>query len=273
MALFKPVNALERGLAVLAAVSKLGRVRVGDVCQETGLDKATIIRMLETLVHAGYVEKYSQDNTYVVTGRTVGLGRGFGPHARLSELVGPLIVEFRSAIGWPSDFGIPDGDAIFLVEARGERSAPLLWQRPLHYRPDLLLTSLGLVYLAFSCEEEQRRMLDRISNTPHPEGRKILENPAALRRMLARIRTAGYAVGNRAYAKSIGGDTLWGMAVPVEDGKRVYGAVNILVVRSAMQEDEGVAKYLTRLQDFARQVMQVIEGEKAGFPSAPLFGR
>ena len=48
---FKPVSALERGLAVLAAVSKLARAKVGDVCQETGLDKATIIRMLRTMDH------------------------------------------------------------------------------------------------------------------------------------------------------------------------------------------------------------------------------
>ena len=39
-----------------------------------------------------------------------------------------------------------------------------------------------------------------------------------------------------------------------------------------MQEVEGVAKYLTPLQDIARQVMHTIENEKAGFPSALRFG-
>jgi IclR family transcriptional regulator, mhp operon transcriptional activator len=272
MALFKPVNALERGLAVLSAVSKLGPVKVGDVCNETGLDKATIIRMLETLMSSGYVEKYAQDATYVVTGRTVGLGRGFGPHTRLSELVGPLLVDFRASIGWPSDFGIPDGDAMFLVEARGER-IPLLWTRPLHYRPDLLLTSLGLAYIAFCCEEEQQRLLDRIRNSTHPEVRKMLDNPVALRRTFARVRSTGYATGNTAYAKRIGAGSLWGMGVPVKDQERVYGTVNILIVRSAVGENEGIPKYLANLQDFAGQVMHAIDSEKTAFQSSPLFSR
>jgi IclR family transcriptional regulator, mhp operon transcriptional activator len=267
MALFKPVSALERGLAVLAAVSKLGRARVGDVCDETELDKATIIRMLETLVGAGYVQKYSQDATYVVTGRAVGLGRGFEPHARLSELIGPILIEFRASIGWPSDFAIPDGDAMFLVETRGER-IPLLWRRPHHFRPDLLLTSLGLAYIAFCCDEEQKRLLDGIRSTPHAEARKLLDNPAALRRTFARVRSGGYATGNNAYAKRIGADSLWGMGVPVKDHERVYGTVNILVVRSAMNEREGIPKYLGRLQEFARQVMEALESEKAGLGCA-----
>jgi IclR family transcriptional regulator, mhp operon transcriptional activator len=267
---FKPVSALERGLAVLAAVSKLGRAKVGDVCQETGLDKATIIRMLETLVHSGYVEKNAADVTYTVTGRTVGLGQGFAPHSRLSELIGPLLADFRASIGWPSDFGAPDGDAMFLVEARGAR-IPLIWQRPPHFRADLLLTSLGLAYVAFCREEERQRLLDRSANTPNPETQQLLRNPAGLRKTFARIRATGYALGNRSYAKRIGADTLWGMAVPVADGERIYGAVNILVIRSAVNEEEGLKRYLPRLQKFARQLMSAIADEKAGFPSAPLF--
>jgi IclR family transcriptional regulator, mhp operon transcriptional activator len=266
----KYVNALERGLAVLAAVSKLGRAGIGDVCNETKLDKATVIRMLETLVHTGYVGKSGSDATYMVTGRTVGLGREFGPLVRLSELVGPLLIEFRLAIGWPLDFGIPDGDGMFLVDAADER-VPLLWERPRPPQPDMLLTSLGLVYVAFCCEEEQQRLLGRIKGTAHPEARKLLDNSAALRKFLARVRTNGYAVGNRSYAKSIGSDALWDMAVPVADGERVYGAVKIVVVRSAMNEDAGVKKYLPRLRKFAKQVMEAIEDEKVGFPGAPRF--
>ena len=49
----KRVSALQRGLSVLSAVSKLGHGGVAEVRELTGLDKATIIRLLETLTHEG----------------------------------------------------------------------------------------------------------------------------------------------------------------------------------------------------------------------------
>jgi IclR family mhp operon transcriptional activator len=157
-----------------------------------------------------------------------------------------------------------------LVEARGTK-IPLIWQRPPHFRADLLLTSLGLAYVASCCEEEQRRLLDTSANTADPETEELLRNPTSLRKTFARIRATGYALGSRSYAKRIGADTLWGMGVPVADDERVYGAVNILIIRSAMNEDEGVRRYLPRLQKFASQLMNAIADEKAGFPGAPLF--
>ena len=49
MGSYKPVNAALRGLDVLAAVNKLkGRATIGELHRETSLDKATIVRMLET---------------------------------------------------------------------------------------------------------------------------------------------------------------------------------------------------------------------------------
>jgi IclR family mhp operon transcriptional activator len=49
---------------VLSAVSQLGRAGVTEVRERTGLDKATIIRMLQTLEHEGYVEKHPLELTY-----------------------------------------------------------------------------------------------------------------------------------------------------------------------------------------------------------------
>jgi IclR family transcriptional regulator, mhp operon transcriptional activator len=270
VALFKPVSALERGLSVLAVVSKRGRARVTEVREETGLDKATIIRMLETLAHAGYVEKHPLDATYSTTGRTIDFGRGFGPHRRLSDLTSSIIQEFRSETGWPSDFAVPDGDAMFTVDTGSDRS-PLLSQVAVGYRPHLLLTSLGLVYLAFCADEEQRRLLDRVSDADLPEAKKQLRNIPKLRKTFSHVRVTGYASGDPEYAKRMASEMIWPMAVPVMDQQRVYGAVNIYMVKNAHSEEEAVAKYLARLQDLANRLMNALENEKSSFPSGPRF--
>ena len=56
MACFKPVIALTRGLEILRVVNDEGRSTVRSLHKATGLDKATIVRMLQTLEHEGYIE-------------------------------------------------------------------------------------------------------------------------------------------------------------------------------------------------------------------------
>jgi IclR family mhp operon transcriptional activator len=266
--MFKPVSALQRGLAVLSAVSRLGRVRVADVCDETGLDKATIIRMLETLVHDGYLEKHPLDATYGVAGRTVDLGRGFSPHARLAELAAPLLEQFRGRIGWPSDFAVPDGDAMFIIEAEGN---PMLAQRPPDYRPEMLLTALGRAYLAFCADEEQRRVLDRLEGSTAPEAKKMLRSIPQVRNLFARIRKQGYATADAAFSKRMGSESILTIGVPVTDQRRVYGAVSLFFVRSSVSEDDAVRDYLPQLQTFSRRLMTKLQGERAGLPSGAHF--
>jgi IclR family transcriptional regulator, mhp operon transcriptional activator len=267
---FKPVSALQRGLAVLSVVSKLGRARVTDVREATGLDKATILRMLETLVGEGYVEKHPLDGTYAVTGRTVDLGRGFGPHARLGELTGPLMEQFRQRVGWPSDFAVPDGDAMFLIET-GERSPLIMTHRPAGYRPNFLVSGLGRAYLAFCAEDEQRRVLDRMAGTTVPEAKKLLRNMTLTRDLFEKIRKLGYATTDDAYAKRMGAETILTMAVPLTDKHRVYGAVCLLFVRTSMSEENAERDYLPKLQAFSRRLMKQLESERAGLPSAALL--
>jgi IclR family mhp operon transcriptional activator len=256
---------------VLSAVSQLGHASVAEVRERTGLDKATIIRMLQTLTHEGYVEKHPLELTYSLTGRMADLGRGFEPHARLAQLTGPLMCEFRTDLGWPSDFAVPDGDAMFIIDPGGGEYVPLLAQRPPNYRPDLLVASLGLGYFAFCADEEQRGMIDRISGTAPPEARKLLRNKARLRRLLQQVRNAGYAKADPEYAKRLGAEALLSIAVPVTDQQRVYGAVCLFLVRSSVSEKAAQRNYLPKLKALTEKLMKKLERERGAFPSGRYF--
>jgi IclR family mhp operon transcriptional activator len=233
------------------------------------LDKATILRMLETLAHEGYVDKQPLDLTYSLTGRLADLGRGCEPHARLVQLTGPLMREFRTQLGWPSDFAVPDGDAMFIVDPGGGEPVPLLAKRPPGYRPDLLVAPLGLAYSAFCAEDEQRRIIDRISETAAPEAQKLLHNKARLNRLFQQVRATGYATTDPDYAKRLGAESINCIAVPVTDLQRVYGAVCIFLVRSSVSEKVAERSYVPRLKNLADKLMKQLGRERGAFPSGP----
>ena len=271
MALSKHVSALQRGLSVLSAVSRLEHASVADVREHTGLDKGTILRMLETLAHEGYVEKHPLDLTYSLTGLMADLGRGCEPHARLAQLTSPLMRKFRTQLEWPSDFAVPDGDAMFFVDPGGGEPVPLLAHRPPNYRPDLLLSATGLAYFASCADEEQRRMIDRISGTAPPEGKKLLRNKARFSRLIEQVRKEGYATTDPDYAKRMRGEGLVTIATPVTDLQRVYGAVCLFLVRSSVSEKAARRSYLPRLKVLAGKLMKKLERERGAFPSGPYF--
>jgi IclR family mhp operon transcriptional activator len=64
---FAPVQAATKALTVLAAVNRSGLATVGELHADTGIPKPTIVRMLQTLIAAGYVEQDENVRGYLVT--------------------------------------------------------------------------------------------------------------------------------------------------------------------------------------------------------------
>ncbi|MFC7610886.1 helix-turn-helix domain-containing protein [Teichococcus aestuarii] len=54
---YEPVTAVLRGLEVLRAVNHLRSATVREIHEATGLNQPTVVRMLETLIHAGFVAR------------------------------------------------------------------------------------------------------------------------------------------------------------------------------------------------------------------------
>ena len=113
---YQPVIAALRVLDVLAAISKTaGKATVGEIHRLTTLDKATIVRMLTTLAHAGYIVRDSDNRTYRVTGKTLQLSAGYNRHQAIGSIVSEDLAQFRQFIGWPSDVSIFDEDVAFSI--------------------------------------------------------------------------------------------------------------------------------------------------------------
>jgi IclR family transcriptional regulator, mhp operon transcriptional activator len=263
MASFRPVTALQRGLEVLEVINRGKTVSLQGIHQETKLHKATVIRMLETLIDSGYVAKTGR-SAYVSTGRTLLLSQGYDVVTRIGEATTPTLTQFRKQIGWPSDIGIHSGDSMIVAQTSRE-PGPLYFRREPGYRAPILVTSLGLAYLAFCGTEERRRLVTYLASIGGPRN-NLAKKPKVLEERLARIRVQGFATMDPSYSAEEYQSAIWGMAVPIRDKERVYASINILVLRSAVTEARGIIKFLQPLQRVARVLGRIIGQTNPGVP-------
>lgn len=253
MSSYKPVAAALRVLDVLAAVNGAnGRATVGETHRVTGIDKATIVRMLETLQHAGYVMRDEASAYYQVTGKTLLLSNSYDRHSVVAALIADELTSFRREIGWPSDVAILDNDAMLVIKSSRE-GAPITFSRPPGYRAPILGTSLGLAYLAFCPEDERAGILGRIAADPKVWN-DLVRAPEKLAAKIDSVRSMGYATMDDSYSRLIYDGKIHSIGVPITFGGRVFAAMNVIYLLSALSPAQAQARLLAPLQAVAAKM-------------------
>lgn len=223
---YEPVRAIKRSLAVLRAVSERGPVTIANLVSICSFPQPTIVRVLETLLAEGYVYRQAGKSTYLVTGRTLALSRGFDSKSRLLEIAAPIVDQMHIRIGWPSNLAVFDRDAMVIV-CSNRASLGLSLPGRTGARIPLTATGVGLVTLAFMPEEERKTALSHARETDP----RITSKLAA---RLAQIRRDGHAFADEEYLESVYQSRIWAVAVPIlsKDGK-VLAAISSLVLTVA----------------------------------------
>jgi len=252
MASYNPVIAVLRGIEVLRLVNQMKQATIRELHQETGFDKATIFRMLHTLQHAGYVYQDKKTKAYLPTGRVFELSSGYNLLDRAAELAGPLLKRFRIDHGWPSDLALPDRDAMMLVGTSRD-AGPLTANRPIGYRANMILTSVGRAWLAH-CAPEVRRstyeILKSAPNAPELPGCEQFEDE------LQMVRDLGYAVMTDQYSQEEYDNVFWAIAVPVAADGRLFGSLNVMMLRKAVSFEMAQSRLLPPLLTTAHQIAE-----------------
>jgi IclR family mhp operon transcriptional activator len=262
VASFDPVTAVLRALDVLMAVNRLKEASVADVFRQTGLNRPTIVRMLETLVHAGFVMRHPTRAVYMPTGKTLELSSGYALHRQVGMIVTPVLEKLRGKIGWPSDVGVFDGDAMVVAEtSRGD--GHLSFNRRSGYRAPVLATSLGLAFLAFCGEADRARALKLARTSPEPWNGPARSASAAAK-LLKTIRRRGFATMHEEYSKRAYRGVASAMGVPILVDRVAVASLNMTFLRDAFTPAEAAAKFLRPLQDAALEIANTIGSASNG---------
>jgi len=215
---------------------------------ETGLPKPTLVRLLDTLIAAGYVHRISRSAGYEVTERVLQLAGGFRHADRIVEAARPFLSALTARYKWPMGIATPDGDQM-LVRMSTRAESPFATDRDyLGQRVAMLLSAMGRAFFAH-CDETEREAMMALMRPSRARRNAMAKDERAVTRMVAQIRKQGYAM-----SVPVAGETLLGLAVPVMENGRPVAAMTIRFFGSVMGEAEAARRFLAPMQQAAAAI-------------------
>jgi len=263
MPAFDPVTALMRGLEVLRLTNQLEHASITEIHKQSGIPKATVLRMLETLINAGFVARIDGTATYTPTGRCLLLSNGLQMQARLVAVAAPHLSAFRKKVGWPSDLGIFDGDAM-VIAATSREFGVLSLNRKVGARTPMLLSALGRAYFSYCGDKVQARIVDLLGNSTNPLDR-LASSPRDIAQIVKETRSRGYSLTDTQYLDTVYQGAIWGVGIPIMAGDQVMAAMNVMFLRNALSLRKGIEVLVPHLKRTAAAIGQDFERDSLSF--------
>ncbi|MGY4311419.1 IclR family transcriptional regulator domain-containing protein [Bradyrhizobium sp. JR3.5] len=263
----KVIKSLERGLLVLQALQMQPDSSLHELHVFTNISKPSLLRIpLHTLARSGLVTRRLADGRYRI-GATLSHAPSRREHRdRIAEAAAPILERLCERVSWPSDLMVPAGDHMEIRETTRARSPILLQQERIGLPVNWLHSAVGRAYLAYCPVKERQRIVDLLRSSSKPEDR-LAREPARLSSILAEVRARGYGTRDPThtggyYGGPLHADGLFSIAVPLRDGQRVLGAINMLWLKTAFSIEAFAARHLGELQDAAREIVSSVRNRR-----------
>jgi IclR family mhp operon transcriptional activator len=239
---YRHVRALARGLKVLMELSRTGRARPGEIAAETGIDRTTAYRLLETLEREGFVVRTS-DDYYGLTLAVRQLSEGFTDLDHITRIVAPELGSLLAKVLWPTDFATFEQGAMIIRETTHRFSPYSVHRSMIGKSRPTLRTAMGRAVLAAASEKERDLMLRMIAQSGQPDAAEARET-GYVRALIQETQTQGYASAVGLVDAHIGA-----IATAIRSPIGVVGALNLVFFRTAMTPSDAAQRYLPVMRE------------------------
>lgn len=161
------VSALQRGFEVLdcfaSARKPLGN---GEVSQITGIPRATVSRLVATLVDLGHVRPAREGDKYELASGVVRLAKAFLGQIDIREYARPILRELAESTGGTCFLGVRDVDEMLIIESGRARSAIAVLGADVGTRMSIATSALGRAWLAAIDARTRETLIGRLQTQP-----------------------------------------------------------------------------------------------------------
>lgn len=239
-------SSLARGIAVIKAFDRdAPMLRIADVAERTGLDRASARRFLLTLLDLGYVGR--SDDLFYLRPSALDIGFSYLASLDVNRVIQPFLNELTAVTRETSSFGILDGPDIRLL-ARSANNRMMNISIPLGTRVPAHTASIGRVLLAGLPSDRFEAYL--AASSAQRTDAKVEFDADEFRAMIDEVRSCGWATIEKSP-----GSGFCSIAVPIRDrdGGTMAG-VNVVEYPPRNKPQAMVRKYLRLLRDAAQQI-------------------
>lgn len=256
----KSIASLKRGLDVLRAIEWASAVTFTELQKQIGLPKATLARILKTLLENGWIRRSAIDGRFAcepMAGLSSSVNEAI---AALAAAALPIRSRLRRQIPWPVDLGVRDRDSMLIVDSAETEALSLAANyRLLGFRPPMLRSSLGRCYLSYCPDDEREEILQSLSRSRNEADRAAL-GPANIRRMVEQTRASGYALREASHTPVSSPERYGAIAVPVFCGAQLIGCVSCSWLPAIATTQDICRSCLGHLKDAAKALGAAVDG-------------
>lgn len=187
---------LIRGLSILETLAAADELGLGPsaIAAAVDLDKATVTRLLRTLIETGYVTQDPASRRYRLTGKILRLAHGIARSLDLQRVARPHLKALRDRLRETVHLGVMEDLSVYYVDKlEADNSIQLVTAvgrtMPLHS------TALGKALLAALPEEEREAKYRRMDFAPRTD--RTISALDDFREEIRRTQARGYAIDDR----------------------------------------------------------------------------
>ena len=185
------VQALDRGLKILAIVADGDALSLSEIAANSGIAASTAYRMLTTLASHGMVEFDQEGQLWSVGVETYRMGSAFLRRRKLVDRARSVMQELMEATGETANLGVAEDDCVVFVSQVETHQAIRAFFRP-GTRSSFHASGIGKAILAHLSADRVNAIVRKAGLEAYTP--KTLADPLSLSRDLKEIYARGWSV-------------------------------------------------------------------------------
>lgn len=141
------IQAVDRAFLILETISRKGSITPVDLSRELKISKASLSRLLYTLVQDGYLEQ-TKNNEYILTLKSYEVGINALQNLDKLSLINSALVDLNRETGRIAQFSIEDSNQLLCIQSIGQSGTSFSIYTNVGKRSPLYCTSAGKAILA-----------------------------------------------------------------------------------------------------------------------------
>jgi IclR family mhp operon transcriptional activator len=263
-----PIRSVSRALLVLQAINNAGSLTMMGAARAAGIPYPTACRVVQTLVHEGFIEGVPNTKNYQPTALAHTLSNGYKFDNSLVIAARPVIQELTQRILWPVSIANRVGMKMMIrASTYGMTSLAFTNFYPGDSIP-LFSSASGKIHLAFCDSAECETILKGLREYGKSDD-KAMAFFSAARQQGDKIRKNGFAIHERNQHVDPPGKTS-SISVPIFAGDAFVSTLNLIFFASAMPMKIALGKFLPELRAASRLITEKADAGPGTFENAEL---